>query len=183
MSFSIYKRGSNHLNTYKLTLLAIFAALGIVGRSVLAFIPNVQPVTALIIICGILIGPLSALLLSIIVTFLSNMLLGMGIWTIWQIVSWGLIGIICGLLGKVFKKIPTVVIVFIGIISGYFYGFTISLTTYQVAGKFWPYYILGLPFDTYHAIGNAVFIILLYPVITHLLRKYAKDRFYIQQRL
>ncbi|MEI3610817.1 ECF transporter S component [Pseudogracilibacillus sp. SO30301A] len=171
------------MNTYKLTLLAIFAALGIVGRAVVVFIPNVQPVTALIIICGILLGPVSALLLSLIVTFLSNMLLGMGIWTVWQIVTWGLIGIICGLLGKVFKKIHTVVIVLIGIISGYFYGFIISLTTYQVTGKFWPYYILGLPFDTYHAIGNAVFIILLYPIITHLLRKYANDRFCIQQQI
>jgi len=171
------------VNTYKLTLLAVFAAIGIVGRSLFAFLPNVQPVTALIIICGILIGPASSFLLAIIVTFLSNVLLGMGIWTVWQILSWGLIGIISGFIGKMFKRIPTAVIVAIGIVSGYFYGFTISLTTYQVTGKFWPYYIMGLPFDTYHAIGNAVFIMLMYPIITHLLRKYATDRFSIQQQL
>ncbi len=171
------------MNTYKLTLLAIFAALGIIGRSALAFIPNVQPVTALIIICGILIGPGSALILALIITFLSNVLLGMGIWTIWQVISWGLIGIICGMIGKYFVRIPMFVIILIAILSGYFYGFIISLTTYQITGKFWPYYVLGLPFDTYHAIGNAVFIILLYPIITHLLRRYAKDRFPIQQQL
>ncbi|MEI3604707.1 DUF6580 family putative transport protein [Pseudogracilibacillus sp. SE30717A] len=171
------------MNTYKLTLLAIFAALGIVGRSVLAFIPNVQPVTALIIICGILIGPGSALILALIITFLSNILLGMGIWTIWQVISWGLIGVISGIIGKYFPRIPLSVIGLIGILSGYFYGVIISLTTYQVAGKFWPYYIVGLPFDTYHAIGNVIFIMLLYPIITHLLKKYAKNRFPIQQQL
>lgn len=169
------------MNTYKLTLLAIFAALGVVGRSLFVFLPNVQPVTALIIICGLLLGPGAAFLLAVLVTFLSNMLLGMGIWTVWQIMSWGLIGLICGIIGKFFKNIPTYVIVIISVISGYFYGFVISLTTYQVTGKFWPYYIMGLPFDTYHAIGNAVFTVLLYPIITFLLKKYANNRFKILQ--
>jgi len=169
------------VNTYRLTLLAILAALGVVGRSLFVFLPNVQPVTAIIIICGIILGPISAFVLSILITFLSNMLLGMGIWTVWQIISWGLIGIISGILGKLFKSIPIYVIVAIGFISGYFYGFIISLTTYQVTGKFWPYYVLGLPFDTYHAIGNVVFILLLYPVIKYLMKKYANNRFHIQQ--
>lgn len=169
------------MNTYRLTLLAILAALGVVGRSLFVFLPNVQPVTAIIIIAGIILGPASAFILSILITFLSNMLLGMGIWTVWQIISWGLIGIICGMLGKMFKNLPLYVIVSIGLISGYFYGFIISLTTYQVTGKFWPYYILGLPFDTYHAIGNVVFILLLYPIIKYLMEKYANNRFHIQQ--
>src|SRR5690625_7105863 len=79
------------MSVYRLTLLAILAALGVVGRSLFVFLPNVQPVTAIIIICGIILGPISAFVLSILITFLSNMLLGMGIWTVWQIISWGLI--------------------------------------------------------------------------------------------
>lgn len=168
------------MNTYKLTLLAIFAALAVVGRAVLVFIPNFQPVTAIIIICGILLGPTAAVILSLVVTFLSNMMLGMGIWTVWQIVSWAIIGIISGLIGKYVKNIRTFYLVLFGVFSGYLYGLIISLTTYQVTGKFWPYYIVGLPFDTYHAIGNGVFILLLYPFIKYLLKKYANGRFQIQ---
>ncbi len=168
------------MQTYKLTLLAILAALAIVGRYVFVFIPNVQPVTAIIIISGVLLGPGAAIILAILVTFLSNMLLGMGIWTVWQIISWGIIGVISGLLGKIFHKIPLYLLVLFGVFSGYLYGFVISLTTYQVTGKFWPYYILGLPFDTYHAVGNAVFIVLLYPIFTYLLKQYAKNRFDLQ---
>lgn len=169
------------MQTHKLTLLAILASLAVVGRYVLAFIPNVQPVTAIIIICGVIIGPGAAVTLAFLVTFLSNMLLGMGIWTIWRIVSWGLIGFIAGIIGKVFKQIPVYALILFGVGSGYFYGFIISLTNYQVMGKFWPYYLAGLPFDTYHAIGNGVFIALLYPLITYLLRNYAKKRFQLQQ--
>lgn len=169
------------VKTYKLTLLAILAALGVVGRYAFTFLPNVQPVTALIIICGIIIGPTATLLLAVLITFLSNMLLGMGIWTVWQIVSWCIIGLISGLMGKFFRHVPVIVLVIYGVFCGYLYGFIISLTTYQVTGRFWPYYIMGLPFDTYHAIGNGVFILLLYPFFTFLIKQYAKNRFDIQQ--
>jgi len=169
------------LNTYKITLLALLAALGVVGRAVFVFIPNVQPITSLIIICGLILGPGSAVILAILTTFLSNMMLGMGIWTIWQIISWGIIGLISGLLGKIFTRIPLYIIVIYSIGAGYLYGLIISLTTYQITGKFWPYYLAGLPFDTNHAIGNAVFIILLYPMISYLFRNYARNRFDIQK--
>lgn len=171
------------MNTYKLTLIAILASIAIAGRALLSFIPNVQPATAIIIICGILMGPVAAIIITIVITFLSNMILGMGIWTVWQIISWGIIGILAGLLGKVYKKIPVYVLAISGAFSGYLYGFIISLTTYQVTGKFWPYYVLGLPFDTYHAIGNVVFIVLLYPLLTYLFKKYANNRFTLQQTL
>lgn len=169
------------VKTYKLTLLAILAAVGVVGRYLFVFLPNVQPATAIIIISGILMGPVAAFILAILITFLSNMLLGMGIWTVWQILSWGIIGILSGLLGKYLQRIPMYMLAIYGVFCGYFYGFTISLTTYQVTGKFWPYYIMGLPFDTYHAIGNAVFIVLLYPIFKYLLRRYAENRFPLQQ--
>lgn len=168
------------MNTYKLTLLAFLATLGVVGRNLFAFLPNVQPVTSLIIICGLILGPGSAILLAVLITFLSNMTLGMGIWAIWQIISWGIIGLISGLLGKYFNKIPLYIIVIFSIISGYLYGFIISLTTYQVTGKFLPYYLAGLPFDTNHAISNAVFTVLLYPIIRFHFKKYAFNRFFIQ---
>lgn len=151
--------------------------MAVVGRSAFAFLPNVQPVTAIIIICGLFLGPVSAIILAILTTFLSNMLLGMGIWTVWQVISWAIIGLLSGLLGMIPRKIPIFLIVLFAIFSGYFYGFMISLTTYQVTGHFWPYYLAGLPFDTNHAIGNAIFIVLLYPIISHFLKKYANNRF------
>ncbi|HLR63189.1 MAG TPA: ECF transporter S component [Lentibacillus sp.] len=168
------------MNTYKLTLLALLASLAVVGRSVFAFLPNIQPVTSLIIICGLLLGPAAAIILALLTTFLSNMLLGMGIWTVWQVVSWALIGFISGFMGKYPRRIPVYIIVAFAVLSGFLYGFIISLTTYSIAGKFWPYYLAGLPFDMYHAVGNAVFIILLYPIISHFFEKYANNRFYLQ---
>lgn len=168
------------MNTYKLTLLALLSALAVVGRYALAFLPSVQPVTALIIICGLFLGPLAAVIMAILTTFLSNILLGLGIWTIWQVVAWALIGVISGYLGKSKRRLPTVFVAIFGAFSGYFYGLIISLVTYQIAGKFWPYYLAGLPFDTYHAIGNVAIILVFYPVVSRFFIRYAHDRFAIQ---
>lgn len=168
------------MNTYRITLLALLAALAVVGRYVFAFLPNVQPVTSLIIICGLLLGPLAAILLAILTTFLSNMLLGMGVWTVWQIVSWGLIGLLSGVLGKYPRKIPIWVIVIFSIFSGFLYGFVISLMTYSIAGDFWPYYLAGLPFSINHAVGNAIFIIVFYPIVSHLFKSYSNKHFYLK---
>lgn len=168
------------MHTYKLTLIALLAAIGIAGRVFFVFIPNVQPMTAIIIICGLLLGPFEAILLAIVATFASNMVMGMGIWTVWQIISWSLIGLLSGILVKVFKRIPIYMIIIFAVFAGYLYGFIISLMTYQITGAFWPYYLAGLPFDTNHALGNGVFIALLYPIISKLMRKYAENRFEIK---
>jgi energy-coupling factor transport system substrate-specific component len=167
------------VNTYKITLLALLATLAVIGRVAFNFLPNVQPVTSIIIVCGIFLGPVSGIVLALLITFLSNMIMGTGIWTIWQIISWGIIGLTSGVLGKVVKKrIPTFVVVLLAIVSGYFYGLIISLTNYQITGQsFYTYYIAGLPFDTYHAIGNAVFMVLLYPTISYIFRNYTAKHF------
>lgn len=156
------------ISTKKLVTLALLAAFAIVGRTVIWFLPNIQPVTAIIILSGITFGPLATFLLAIVVTFLSNMILGAGIWSVWQIVAWGSIGIIMGCIGKLFGNIHYYIIIFCAIFSGYFYGFVISLFTYQVTGYFWPYYFAGLIFDTYHAIGNVFFIMIFYSIFMNL---------------
>jgi len=167
------------VHTYKLTLIALLCALAIVGRYAFTFLPNVQPVTAIIIVGGLFLGPVAAFMMALLITFLSNVILGMGIWSIWQVLAWGIIGVISGLLGKWNRRIPLYMIVLFAVFSGYFYGFLVSLVTYQIAGHFWPYYLAGLPFDTMHAIGNGLFIIILYPIMAKLFQKYADHRFKI----
>ncbi|MFC2948281.1 ECF transporter S component [Virgibacillus sediminis] len=163
------------MSTYKLTLLALLAALAVVGRAAFAFLPNIQPVTSIIIICGIFLGPLPAVLLSLVTVFLSNMLLGMGVWTVWQMVSWSLIGLLSGLIGNLLKRMPLAALAGFAIFCGYLYGFIVSLTTYQITGQFLPYYLAGLPFDTLHALGNGIFILIFYPLIGVYFKKFIEN--------
>lgn len=149
-------------NIRMLAFISILSALAVVGRVYFNFIPSFQPVTAIIIIASMFLGIRNAVMLAVVSTIVSNLVLGMGIWTIWQILSWSFIAVVFGLLGKI--NIPTFIYAILAGLSGYFYGFVISIPYYFISGKFWPYYLAGLPFDTNHAVGNVLFFIVLYPV-------------------
>ncbi|UOR12426.1 ECF transporter S component [Halobacillus amylolyticus] len=162
------------MNTYKLTLIAMLASIAIAGRLVMANIPNVQPVTAIIIITGFWLGPFSAIIMAFLTTFLSNVFLGMGYWTIWQVVSWSIIGMAAGLIGKYWSAIPVWLLSIYGFISGILYGFIISLTMRAAGQPFWAYYLAGLPLDLNHAASNVIFILVLSPVLGTLFSRYQK---------
>ncbi|MGM0522733.1 MAG: ECF transporter S component [Bacillota bacterium] len=150
------------LSTYRLTLIAVLAAMATVGRFFLQHIPNVQPVTAIIILSAFFLGPFSGFLLALLTTYLTNLALGMGIWTLWQILAWSFIGVLAGILGKFVRRRAIVSLTVLGFLSGFLYGFFFALINYIVSGKFLAYYLVGLPFDFYHALSNVLFIYLLY---------------------
>ncbi|MBH0229630.1 ECF transporter S component [Halobacillus yeomjeoni] len=162
------------MNTYKITLIAMLAALAIAGRIALSQIPNVQPVTAIIILTGFWLGPVAGILMAVLTTFVSNMLLGMGIWTIWQIIAWALIGLGAGILGKYWSRLPVWGLSVYGFVSGLFFGLVISLTMRSFGQPFLAYYLAGLPFDINHALSNSAFIFVLATVLGPLFQQYKK---------
>ncbi|MFP7493762.1 ECF transporter S component [Terribacillus saccharophilus] len=163
-------------STRKLTLLAMLTALAAVGRIyanvLFPFLPNMQPMTSVIIICSLLLGPIAGIIIAVLSTLLSNMLLGMGIWTVWQMLAWGLIGFSFGFLGKLWKRPPLIPMTIASILTGYLYGFLISVPNVFIMEHFLAYYIAGLSFDTLHAIGNGIFFFILYPVLSRLFEKW-----------
>jgi len=146
------------LTTNRITLIAVLAAISVIGRMTFGFIPNFQPVTALIIISAFYLGPISAMFLAIVSTYVSNMVMGMGLWTVWQIIAWIIIAGFGSILGKIGLKRPLIPLMLMAILSGFFYGLIMSLVNYFVTGKFLGYYLAGIPFDFNHAVGNAIFI-------------------------
>lgn len=160
------------MSTYKLTLIAILAALAVTGRYAFQFIPNVQPVTTIIIISAFFLGPGAGVILAVLTAYLSNLVMGMGLWTVWQISAWAVLGIASGLMGKYLRGRKMPWLVFFSFFAGYFYGFVLSMANYMVAGNFLSYYLVGLPFDTYHAIGNVFFMLILYPVLERVFHRY-----------
>lgn len=163
------------MNVYKMTLLAMLAALSIIGRIIFGNVPSILPSTGIIIISGFWLGPFSGMLIGIMTATLSNILLGMGIWTVWQSLSWALIGLGAGIIGKVWKDAPTWALMLYGGGSGFFYGFIMAIT-YRTAGQlFWPYYLAGLPFDLNHAISNVVMTGLLFPIFSRLFKRYENN--------
>jgi len=162
------------MNIYKITLIAMLASLAVAGRIALSHVPNVQPVTAIIILTGFWMGPAAGLIMAFLTTIVSNMLLGMGYWTIWQVVAWSIIGLLAGIIGKYKPEFPAWGLTIYGFLSGIFFGVVISLTMRSIGQPFWAYYLAGLPYDINHAISNVIFILILSPVLSTLFRRYKK---------
>ncbi|SER14205.1 energy-coupling factor transport system substrate-specific component [Gracilibacillus ureilyticus] len=157
------------INIHTFTILALLSALAVTGRFFFQFLPNIQPVTAIVVITGFFLGPYSATLLAVVSTYLSNLLLGMGIWTIWQIIGWGIVGLFSGMLKLRKWKNPLIPVSLYSFFAAYLYGFILDIGTFTYSGSFLPYFLSSLPFNTFHALGNIMFVILLFPIINRIL--------------
>jgi len=164
------------LSVKRIALLSILTALCFVGRIFFQFIPNVQPMTAVLLIITLNFGIFDGMFVTTGSVLLSNIFLGMGPWTIFQILTYMIIMAITGLLIPIYKRQNIVTkLFFVGFafLTGIFYGFIISFFSVQLYNipNFWVYYAQGVAFDLAHALGNAGFFLILDPVIGPLLRK------------
>ena len=68
-------------------LVAALAALAVVGRLAFAAIPNVKPTTDIVLFAGFALGAVPGFAVGAITALVSNIFLGQGPWTAWQMVG------------------------------------------------------------------------------------------------
>lgn len=157
--------------TQEIALIGLLSAVNIASRIFLQGLPNFKPVTSIIILSVLVFGLLFAVKLSIVTTIVSNLFLGMGIWTLFQILAWVTICLLTQILIDTFakfKKKPNIIFMSIfAFLMGYVFGFIVSLDKLMIGGPilFWSYYVAGIMFDTFHAVGNFVFYLACSPII------------------
>lgn len=145
-------------------LLFLLAVFGVSGRILLDPIPNVQPVTVLVLFSGAYFGAPRAIALAATIALASNViLLGHGPWTLFQALGWGLVGIVGSQLSNsllVNGEIRVNRMAFLAAILGFVFNWIVSLSILIETGSSMmiPYLLNGLVFDLYHAAGNVVFV-------------------------
>jgi len=152
----------------ELVLLAVMASIAAVGRIPFASLPSVQPTTFVIMMSGYVFGAESGFVIGAVAALASNMIMGQGPWTPWQMVAWGLVGLTAGLLrNTLLMKRRWGQIVF-GVLWGYLFGWIMNLWGFiamiQSGGsQTWKAFILYMigsaTFDTFHAISNVFFLV------------------------
>jgi energy-coupling factor transport system substrate-specific component len=144
----------------EMVLLAILAAIAAVSRIPFAAIPNVQPTTFVVIMSGYVFGAESGFLVGATAALVSNLFLGQGPWTPWQMMAWGLIGLLAGWLKDYGLLKTRFALCFYGLASGYLFGFLMNLWlilsmihTFNLK-QMAVLYSASLYFDTAHALFN-----------------------------
>ncbi len=143
----------------RMVIVAVMIALCIVGR----FIPFFKPVTALTIITAIYLGGESGFLVGALAAVLSNFYFGQGPWTPFQMLGWGLIGLVAGYLSKALKKSRIFLLIF-GVLSGIAFSFVMDVwTVLWYNGSFnsklyLSSVIAALPHTVLYAASNFIFL-------------------------
>ncbi len=121
-------------------------------------------------------GTANGIYVAMLSIILSNIFMGMGPWTIYQIVVYALLMFMTGILIKPFYRESSLINrLFLALYAaglGLVYGFIISLfyvVTYRMP-NFWAYYLQGIPYDLAHAMGNFVFYMILEPILAPIIK-------------
>lgn len=101
----------------KIQLIAVMSALAVAGRAVFAGVPFVKPVAALVILAGAMLGPQAGFVRGAVTMLVSNFMFSQGPWTLWQMLSFGVCGLLAGLVfykhDKIRKRLPMAVFGFV----------------------------------------------------------------------
>lgn len=168
------------MGTKEIALIGGISAFASASRVLFVAIPNVQPVTFIVAISGLVFGPFEGFLVGSTTAFVSNIFLGQGPWTPWQMFSWGVVGYISGILGSKDKKIKLELFCIICFLYGFMFDWIMDL--WHVLGYIRPLniktiflaYLSGLTFDVAHAAGNFVFAIVFYDKFYKILSRFKK---------
>ncbi|MCR5531184.1 MAG: ECF transporter S component [Lachnospiraceae bacterium] len=171
----------------ELMVLAVMIALSVIGRVVFAAVPGFKPVTAITVIVAVAFGGEAGFTVGSLSAVVSNFYFGQGPWTPFQMFSWGIIGLLAGLLRRLLKKHIAILCIY-GALAGIAYSLTMDVwTVLWSEGAFVPKeyaaaVIAALPLTAVYAVSNVVFLLLLAgPVGKKLERLKKKDGLFLSE--
>jgi len=155
---------------------AMLAAIMLACQVVLAFLPNIE-VVSIIVIVGALVFERRMLISIYVFALLEGLIYGFGIWWINYLYVWTILYLIT----RLFKKNSSVIFwTIVSALFGLFFGMLCSIP-YAIAGGIAAgiaIWVAGIMFDITHCVGNIVVaLVLFYPlrrVMTYVKNLYVK---------
>ncbi|MDF9867649.1 energy-coupling factor transport system substrate-specific component [Bacilli bacterium PM5-3] len=161
-----YKYEKRKPEAREVIVVAVICAIAIVSRIVFGFLPGFKPIIAIIIIAGAALGKESGFMCGSLSALISNMFFGQGPWSVYQMLIWGLIGYLAGVLNKRNLMDNPFIRYTYAIICGVMFSVLIDFLTVLGSGftieKYIAMLIPAIPFMFYYAISNVVFLFFLY---------------------
>jgi energy-coupling factor transport system substrate-specific component len=177
LGFAWYER--THPSSKVLAMVATLAALAALGRVAFAPLPNVKPTTDIVFLTGYVLGGAPGFAVGALAALSSNLIFGQGPWTPWQMVGWGVIGVLGAAWAPLTRNhLPRVATCVLLVLCALFFGALTNLSTLTAAGgtpslaQWGVTESAGLPFDIAHAVGNVVFFLAFGPAFVRVLQRY-----------
>lgn len=154
----------------ELVTIAVMAAIATAARAAFVMVPHFTPMSGIIMIAGIALGPEAGFVIGALTAFASNFVFGQGPWTPWQMFAYGLAGLLAALLARKGimgseHRVRTAIIggllilCIIGPILDTATLFLESMMVTNLSAK--AIYLSGLPVNAIHASVTAVTLLVL----------------------
>lgn len=117
---------SKKLESRTIVVAALIVAIASASRIPFATIPSVQPVSMIVILTGYVFGANMGFIVGSMTAIVSNMVLGQGPWTPWQMVAWGLMGHFSAYFSKL-KTRKKLYLSIYGFVSGIVFGWVMNM--------------------------------------------------------
>lgn len=143
---------------------ALLAAVIIVLKEALAFLPNIEVVTLLLMIIAMTFDISDGLLIAVVYVIAETIIYGFGIHTVPYILIWLLI---VWITWKLRKKINSYLkAAFLSMIFGLLFDLPFSIPFFMLGINAGVAYLLnGVVFSLVHALGNFILMVLLYDAL------------------
>ena len=155
----------------EVVMLAVMTAMAVVGRAIFIVTPQFKPCAAIIVITGIMLGKQSGFLCGTLTAFVSNFIFGQGPWTPWQMIAFGLVGLISAVIfyGKRERYADNRILLGIYgfLITFLLYGFIMDTSTVLMytdklrLSTFMAIYLSGVYFNIIHGLSTLIFLLIL----------------------
>ena len=165
------KRTDSSDKIVHIVVMGLLAAILLIGQVGMAFLPNIEPVSTLIILYTLTHKKYTFYIIYVFV-LLEGILYGFGIWWISYLYIWSILALIVLALQKIDSALIWAVI------SGAF-GLSFGALTaipYLISGGFgaaFAYWTNGIPYDILHCCGNFVLTLILYKPLLPVLKKFS----------
>jgi energy-coupling factor transport system substrate-specific component len=158
-------------------LVGTLAALAALGRDAFVALPDVKPITAMTFVVGYALGPIPGFAVGAIGMLASNILLGEGSYTPWQMAAWGIVGLAGAALGALTARRAGRVTIALGCcLSAIVAKETMNLYTWTLGASHTPAALIAtvgaaLSFDVTDAVASLLFGLAFGPQLARLLAR------------
>ena len=158
-------------------VIATLAALAALGRDAFAAVPDVKPITAIVLVSGLAFGAGPGFAVGAVSGLASNVLLGEGPWTPWQMLGWGIVGLLGAAVARIAGRQPHPLVLALSCaLAAEVFNLVLDFYTWTGTGEqtlagFGVVLAAALVFDLTHVAASFVFALAFGPALARMLAR------------
>lgn len=163
-------------NVRDIVICALLSAVLVISKELLAFLPNLELVSFLILVYARHLKLTNSLVIVNVFCLLEIVLYGIGLWTLPYFVAWNFWMAVHYFLRNKVNRAET--LAFISGVFGLFFDVFFSFPYFMMSwSSGWAYLIQGMFFSCIHAVGNYLMMLILFDPVNKWMQENMKDKY------